>query len=270
VVKRLVDIVLSAGLLLFSSPLLVCAAMLIRLSSPGPAIFRQTRVGRHFQPFEILKLRTMEEGQSGLAYTLGRDPRITPVGRILRETKIDELPQLWNVLRGDMSLVGPRPVVPEICEEFREQYRQLLRVRPGLTDPASIKYRQEARLLSSVPDGASYFKQVVTPDKLRISADYLQRANLWADGATMAMTAVVCCFPSLSRIYGRLPVRVPADGPYPSTQAESVSIADRAGFSHSLALLEAMEEQSSVDSSLPAIPLPIAEFGVQSTTMSPN
>lgn len=269
-VKRLVDIVLSAGLLLFFSPLLVCAAMVIRLTSPGPAIFRQTRMGRHFQPFEILKLRTMEQGQPGLAYTLGRDPRITAVGRILRDTKIDELPQLWNVLCGDMSLVGPRPVIPEISEEFREQYKQLLRVRPGLTDPASIKYRQEALLLDTVPDGVRYFKQVVTPDKLRISADYLQRANLWTDSATMAMTAAACCFPSLSRVYGEFPVRITADDSYPRPELKSVSTADSAAFSHSLALLEAMEEQATLLSVLPVIPLSMTKYGVQSTSALPN
>lgn len=268
--KRFVDIVLSACLLLFSAPILFCAATVIRLTSPGPVIFRQRRVGRGFEPFEILKLRTMAQGKPGLAYTMAGDPRITRVGRFLREAKIDELPQLWNVLRGDMSLVGPRPVVPEISEEFREQYNQLLRVRPGLTDPASIKYRQEARLLATMPDAANYFKQVVTPDKLRISAEYLQRANLWTDGVTMAMTAVVCCIPALSGIYGELPVRAADGNPYERRETESVSTSDGAAFSHALALVEAVEEQSTISPVRPEIHLSLPEYRVQSAVQSPN
>ncbi|MFC5864578.1 sugar transferase [Acidicapsa dinghuensis] len=265
VIKRLVDVILSASLLLFFSPVLACAVMMIRLTSPGPAIFRQTRVGRGFQPFEILKLRTMAQDRPGLAYTLASDPRITPVGRFLREAKIDELPQLWNVLRGDMSLVGPRPVVPEISLEFRPHYEHLLRVRPGLTDPASIKYRHEARLLAAMPDGKGYFKSVVTPDKLRISADYLERATLWTDGVTMAMTAVVCCFPRLCRLYGLPPAG--SDGMKNREQRED-SKRDGAILAHA---------QSNADtenlSHLPVwqgISLSLSDFLGTSTSTMPN
>ena len=121
-VKRSFDIAISATLLLFALPILVLAALLIRFTSPGPVLFRQTRMGRGFQTFEILKLRTMAHAEGGLAYTLGPDPRITPVGALLRRSKLDELPQLWNVIRGQMSLVGPRPVVPALTYEFREEY----------------------------------------------------------------------------------------------------------------------------------------------------
>lgn len=239
--------------------------MVIRLTSPGPVIFRQTRIGRGFQPFEILKLRTMAPDRPGLAYTLAGDTRITTVGRFLREAKIDELPQLWNVLRGDMSLVGPRPVVPEISREFRKHYEHLLRVRPGLTDPASIKYRQEARLLASVPDGTGYFKSVVTPDKLRISAEYLERATLWTDGVTMAMTAAVCCFPGLSRLYGLAPMGLPAGEPRLQKTAH-----DGAIFSPALALREAAGEESTSSPGLPGVPLASGQFIGISTSTLPN
>jgi lipopolysaccharide/colanic/teichoic acid biosynthesis glycosyltransferase len=203
--KRSIDILCALILLLLGLPALLLAMIVIRLSSPGPVLFRQQRMGREFEPFEILKLRTMAHAEAGLAYTLGPDPRITPFGKWLRRTKLDELPQLWNVLRGDMSLVGPRPVLPELASEFYMHYRLLLRDRPGLTDPASIKYSQEARLLAGARDPMLYFKSVVTPDKIQISLDYMDRANLWTDAATMAMTALVCCVPSLSRLYGRVP-----------------------------------------------------------------
>ncbi len=269
-VKRLVDIVLSASLLLFFSPVLAFAALMIRLTSPGPAIFRQTRVGRDFRPFKIFKLRTMAQGQAGLAYTLGCDPRITPVGRFLREAKIDELPQLWNVLRGEMSLVGPRPVVPAISEEFRGHYEQLLRVRPGLTDPASIKYRRETRLLASVPDDQHYFKRVVTPDKLRISARYLKRANFWTDGATIAMTAAVCCFPALSRIYG-LPPSWPTGEESSAERRRKPDAGDDSSiFSYPRAQLEAVAEQSVHGTVLPIISPISPDFVGQSTSIMPN
>jgi lipopolysaccharide/colanic/teichoic acid biosynthesis glycosyltransferase len=202
--KRGFDVVVSACLLVVALPVLLVAAALVRLTSPGPALFRQFRMGKGFRPFQILKLRTMGHARAGLAYTLGPDPRITRLGRWLRRTKIDELPQLWNVLRGEMSLVGPRPVLPELTTEFREHYARLLEGRPGLTDPASLKYCQEAAILAEAEDPMLYFKSVVTPDKIRISLECAERANLWTDALTIAMTAVICCVPAMSRCYGRV------------------------------------------------------------------
>jgi lipopolysaccharide/colanic/teichoic acid biosynthesis glycosyltransferase len=189
VVKRGLDIVLAAMLLACVLPVLVVAALLIQLDSGGPVLFRQERMGRNFKRFRLIKLRTMKESTGGLAYTLGADPRITRVGRWLRWFKMDELPQLWNVLRGDMSMVGPRPVVPELAIEFRKFYETLLVARPGLTDPATVKYCREAELLGVVPEPLRYFKSVVTPDKLRISESYLRNANGWRDLCVMAATA---------------------------------------------------------------------------------
>lgn len=206
VVKRSMDVLFSALLLVAALPVLLIAALAIRIDSPGPVLFRQWRTGRRFQNFQILKLRTMAHAEAGLQYTLGPDPRITVVGKWLRRTKVDEIPQLWNILRGEMSLVGPRPVLPELTREFGIHYKLLLRVRPGLTDPASLKYCQEARLLATAHDPLGFFKTVVTPDKIQISLDYLDNSNVWSDCLTLIMTVFVCAFPGLSRVYGRLPV----------------------------------------------------------------
>ena len=189
--KRSLDISLAGLLLALTLPFLAIAAVIIKLDSEGPVIFRQVRMGRNFRCFQLLKLRTMRVSSGGPAYTLGADPRITRSGRWLRRFKLDELPQLWNVLRGDMSMVGPRPVVPELTTEFKQAYARLLEARPGLTDPATLKYCREAEMLALVADPLEYFKTVVTPDKLRISQAYRQRANAWSDVGVMAGTALV-------------------------------------------------------------------------------
>jgi len=244
------------------------AALLIRLTSPGPVLFRQTRMGRGFQPFEILKLRTMAHAEGGLAFTFGPDPRITPVGKFLRRSKLDELPQLWNVLRGQMSLVGPRPVVPELTHEFREEYVFLLRARPGLTDPASLKYSQEARLLARSSDAMQFFKTVVTPDKIRISFEYMRQANLWTDLKTIVMTAVICAFPSMSRLYGELPevkdIRVTEIWQTRRPERKAGAEVDGSIFAPNLAQIEANAEQGTAGEVLPWIPRPNPDFVPQS------
>ena len=263
VVKRAVDIAASAALLLITMPVLALAAGMILITSPGPVLFLQTRMGRGFRPFQIIKLRTMVHAEAGLAYTLGPDPRITRVGKWLRRTKVDELPQLWNVLRGEMSLVGPRPVVPELTTEFREFYVYLLRARPGLTDPASLKYSQETRLIAMAEDPMHFFKTVVTPDKIQISLEYLERANLWTDSVTLAMTAVICCFPSMSRIYGELPELGTRNE---RSSWETIgSTVDQSIFTHDLAYqdlayLEAAVEDRVEQEAVPWIPLPNQNF----------
>ena len=188
--KRSVDVALALLLLIITLPLLAVAAALTKLDSDGPVLFRQVRMGRGFKPFFLLKLRTMRCGDRGSPYTFGADPRITGAGRLLRRIKLDELPQLWNVLRGEMSMVGPRPVIPELTVQFRRAYERLLQVRPGLTDPATLKYFREAEMLAQVPDPQRHFMTVVTPDKLRISQAYLERANGWRDLGFMIRTAL--------------------------------------------------------------------------------
>ncbi len=196
VLKRVLDIVFAGAMLLMVLPLLLVCALLVRLESEGPALFRQTRMGRGFRTFEILKLRTMCEGEPGTPITLGIDPRITRVGAWLRRRKLDEFPQLWNVLRGDMSLVGPRPVIPELALEFATEYEELLKGRPGLTDPASVEYCHEAEMLADRADPLRCFKSVVVPDKLRISRNYLNSANTLRDLAVIVKTPAVVLIPT--------------------------------------------------------------------------
>jgi lipopolysaccharide/colanic/teichoic acid biosynthesis glycosyltransferase len=190
VLKRGVDIVLSGLLLILSLPILAVAVLAIKFDSEGPVLFSQARMGRNFKRFRLLKLRSMRIGAQGLGFTLGEDPRVTRTGRCLRRLKVDELPQLWNVLCGEMSLVGPRPVVPELAIEYLRSYKRLLKVRPGLTDPATLKYCHEEEFLSLVPDPLRYYKNILVPDKLRISSAYMHRANVWSDLTVLAATAL--------------------------------------------------------------------------------
>lgn len=200
--KRAFDILFASTLLAASLPVLCIAAILIKLDSEGPVVFCQSRMGRRFTRFQLFKLRSMNLHGSGPAYTLGADPRITRIGRWLRRYKIDELPQLWNVLRGEMSVVGPRPVIPDLALEFDWAYARLLTVRPGLTDPASLKYCNETEILQSAPDAYRYFKTVVTPDKIRISLAYLRGASLWSDLAVTIKTALALISPALRQRFG--------------------------------------------------------------------
>jgi lipopolysaccharide/colanic/teichoic acid biosynthesis glycosyltransferase len=189
VLKRGIDIVFAGSLLLVTLPLLLFAAIVIKWDTAGPVLYRQARMGRGGRSFSILKLRTMRPHCEGPNFTLGDDPRVTRSGEWLRRLKIDELPQLWNVLRGDMSLVGPRPVVPEITEEFRASYVRLLEVRPGLTDPATLKYCHEEQFLELIPDQQKYYKTVLIPDKLRLSTEYLDHATVRSDLRLLAATS---------------------------------------------------------------------------------
>jgi len=189
--KRTLDVVASGvGLVLFS-PLLLLAALAVWLDSRGGVFFIQQRVGRNFAPFGIIKFRTMvpnAEGRGG-QITRHADPRITRVGHVLRKTKLDELPQLLNVFIGDMSLVGPRPEVPRYVEKFREDYAYILAVRPGLTDPASIKYRDEAAVLAGSDDPERLYAEQILPDKIALARDYIDRASLWGDVRLLVRTA---------------------------------------------------------------------------------
>jgi lipopolysaccharide/colanic/teichoic acid biosynthesis glycosyltransferase len=188
--KRALDLAASGLGLLLASPILLVATIAVRLDSSGPIIFRQTRVGRNFRPFSIYKFRTMtvDAPERGGQITAGADPRITPSGRWLRKSKLDELPQLFNVFLGDMSMVGPRPEVPKYVEMFHDKYAAVLVVRPGLTDPASVKYRYEAELLAASADPEQEYVQRILPDKIALSRDYIERATLWGDLAILIRT----------------------------------------------------------------------------------
>lgn len=191
VAKRLFDIVGAALALALLLPMLLLVALWIKLDSPGPVFFRQERVGRHGVPFRIHKFRTMvaDAPARGLPLTVGADPRITCAGAFLRRTRIDELPQLWDVLRGEMSLVGPRPEVPRYVAHWPADLRaQLLALRPGLTDPASLAHIDEARLLAAAADPEREYIERILPAKLQLSAAYAARATLASDLAVLLQT----------------------------------------------------------------------------------
>jgi lipopolysaccharide/colanic/teichoic acid biosynthesis glycosyltransferase len=187
--KRAFDIAVSALALLALSPLLLLVALVVKLDSPGPVFFRQERVGRHGVPFRIHKFRTMREGAAGLQITVGADPRITRSGAWLRRTRLDELPQLIDVLAGHMSLVGPRPEVPRYVALYPAGLRErALSVRPGITDPASIEFIDEAERLARAADPEREYVEVILPQKLRRAAEYAERATLASDVAVLWRT----------------------------------------------------------------------------------
>lgn len=189
-IKRIFDCLVAAVGLVVVSPILLVAAILIKLDSKGPVFFRQHRVGLGFRPFRIYKFRTMYQDaeRMGGAITADDDPRVTRVGRWLRQLKIDELPQLLNVLEGDMSLVGPRPEVEKYVALFREEFTHVLRVRPGLTDPASLKYRNEGLHLRKAGGGEEAYVRTILPDKLRLARSYVDRASLRHDLSLIGQT----------------------------------------------------------------------------------
>ena len=187
-IKRIIDVAISAVTLVLLSPLFTVVAVLVRIDSPGPVFFRQERIGRRFRPFVIYKFRTMTGAPAGPRIALGDESRVTRAGRVLRRTKIDELPQLLNVLSGDMSLVGPRPEVRQFVELFRDDYAEILEARPGLTDLASIKYRDEAALLAGAADPEAEYIGRILPDKIRLAREYLRRSSVAFDLALLAKT----------------------------------------------------------------------------------
>lgn len=190
--KRLVDIVLSALGLLLLAPLLLLVALWVKLDSPGPVFFRQQRVGRHGKPFLIHKFRTMRVDNAGPQITIGADPRITRSGRLLRATKLDELPQLWDVMRGAMSLVGPRPEVPRYVALYPAELREIvLSVRPGITDLASLEFRHESELLARAADPEREYVEVVMPQKLALARRYVETASLLQDLRIIGRTLAV-------------------------------------------------------------------------------
>ncbi len=192
--KRLFDITLSLLALALLFPLLLAVALWVRLDSPGPVLFRQQRVGRGGRLFGILKFRTMQVNAeaAGLQITVGQDPRITSAGRWLRRSKLDELPQLLNVLRGEMSMVGPRPEVPRYVALYpADQRATVLSVRPGITDLASLAFRDESTLLARSADPERTYVEEILPIKLRHACDYVVRRSLWLDLRILALTALV-------------------------------------------------------------------------------
>jgi lipopolysaccharide/colanic/teichoic acid biosynthesis glycosyltransferase len=189
--KRVVDVVISAGLLALMFPALLYAALRIKLTDGGPILYRGIRVGRNGVPFEILKLRTMvvDAEKLGGDSTPVDDPRVTRVGHVLRRWKLDEIPQFWNVLRGEMSLVGPRPQVVSDVERYTAEERHLLDVRPGITDWASIHFRDEGDMLAGYPDPDEAYDRLIRPQKIELGLRYVRQASLSTDLRILLQTA---------------------------------------------------------------------------------
>ena len=162
--------------------LLIIVAIIIKIKMPGgPAIFKQTRIGRHGKPFTMYKFRTMTVNHSGSSVSVAGESRITPLGAVLRKYKIDELPELWNVLKADMSFVGPRPDVPGYADALTGDDREVLLLRPGITGPASLKYRNEEDILAAVENPQIYNDTIIFPDKVRINRYYLHNYSFVSD-----------------------------------------------------------------------------------------
>jgi len=184
-VKRFVDVVVSAIGLLLLSPLFLLLALVIKLDSPGSVFYRGVRVGRYGRPFNIFKFRSMvtDAERRGAASTSTTDLRVTRSGHFIRKFKFDEFSQLINVFLGDMSIVGPRPEVQKFVDKYTEEEKQILSVRPGITDWSSIKFHNEGEIIeaSGIPDADEAYEKLIRPEKLRLQLKYIKERNLWVD-----------------------------------------------------------------------------------------
>lgn len=208
-----IEAVLGLAALAAFSPLLVAAGLAVKLTSRGPMLFRQERVGRAGVPFTLFKLRTMRQGSPGPGITARGDARVTRVGRVLRRSKVDELPELWNLVRGDIALVGPRPELLEYVDLNERAWRHVLRFRPGITDPITLRLRNEEELLEAVTaDRDSFYRSALLPYKLQGNLDYLRRRTWRSDVRVIVQTLRA--------------ILSPRHAPAPSPQ----SIADATGF----------------------------------------
>ncbi len=192
---RLLDAACALSGLIVLSPALVAIAAIILLCGGRPLLFRQVRVGRGGLPFVIYKFRTMRNGVPGSSITAQGDLRVTRFGFLLRKLKLDELPQLFNVLRGDMSLIGPRPELPGFVRRDDPVWQALLAARPGITDLASLVYRDEEQLMGGAADPEAYYRAWILPDKLALNLEYLKARTLWSDLKLLALTVRYSFFP---------------------------------------------------------------------------
>jgi len=188
VAKRAFDLVVASTAAVVLLPVMGAIALAVRVDSPGPAIFRQVRIGRYGRPFRILKFRSMVRNASELSANVSPtgDPRVTRVGALLRRTYLDELPQLFNVVLGQMSLVGPRPETPEFVEHYDEDERELLSVRPGLAGPSTLEHMDEAKVLAAVGDPETYYVETMLHDRARLDLDYVRHHSFAGDLAILA------------------------------------------------------------------------------------
>jgi lipopolysaccharide/colanic/teichoic acid biosynthesis glycosyltransferase len=193
---RQAEAVIALAGLVMVAPLIALAAIAIAVTSRGPVIFRQKRMGRKGRPFTMYKLRTMRVANAGPQVTAGDDVRVTPIGKFLRKTKLDELPELWNILKGDMSLIGPRPEVPRYIDLEDPMWRLVLEARPGITDPMTLRLRNEEALLVEVEgDRERFYLETLLPFKLEGYLDYLQARSWRSDLKVLWQTIVAVAFP---------------------------------------------------------------------------
>lgn len=186
--KRAFDFVAASIGLILLFPFLILVAIAIKLSDFGPVFFPQWRIGRGGKPFRMLKFRSMKAKSLGPALTIGADSRITPLGRILRRTKLDELPQLWNVVCGQMSLVGPRPEIEKYTSLYTPEQRRVLQLTPGITDPASFAFFDESELLAKSADPETYYVKILMPEKIRINLEYASKRGMLNDWLVIIVT----------------------------------------------------------------------------------
>ncbi len=192
-IKYLFDRIAAFIGLIVLSPVMLIVAFLIRFKMPGgPVLFKQKRVGKDGTLFTMVKFRSMKVNHGGSSISVAGENRITPLGAKLRKYKLDELPELWNVLKGDMSFVGPRPDVPGYADQLQGDDREVLRLRPGITGPASLKYREEEEMLAKVDDPIRYNNEVIFPDKVRINRYYLNHYSFWMDMKIIIATVLGC------------------------------------------------------------------------------
>jgi len=207
--KRLLDIFLSAIGLVVLAPFLLLIGFLVKGYDNGPVLYRQMRVGEDGLPFFMLKFRSMiEEADRGSKLTIGRDRRITPMGHLLRKTKLDELPQLWNVLMGEMSMVGPRPEVPHYVESYTPEQKVVLELKPGITDPASFAFYNESEILAKASDPERFYIDQLMPEKIRINLEYARKASLRTD-LLLIFATVAKIFSVRVNIFSVLKMREP-------------------------------------------------------------
>jgi lipopolysaccharide/colanic/teichoic acid biosynthesis glycosyltransferase len=188
--KRILDIAGALVGVVLISPLLAVVWLAVVLESGLPGLFRQRRMARGGSEFTLYKFRTMtvQRGTERGSFDAGSSARVTRVGKLLRKTKLDELPQLWNVLVGDMSLVGPRPEVRKWVEAYPDRWAKVLAFRPGITDPASIEFRNEEELLAAAPDPETYYREVILPRKLDLYEEYVETRSFWGDVGILLKT----------------------------------------------------------------------------------
>ena len=198
-IPRNCELILALCGLAAAGPFLVFFAALIKLSSRGPVLFRQQRIGKNGQAFTMIKLRTMAVCRTGAKITAANDRRVTSVGRFLRKAKIDEVPELWNILRGEMSFVGPRPEVPEFVDLKDPLWREVLTHKPGITDPVTLRLRNEEHLLAQVVDKEKYYREIVQPYKLRGYAKFVRDKSWKTDLRIIGRTLKAVVLPQTAK-----------------------------------------------------------------------